>query len=63
MMTRTETQVIVDDIRTLHAHCVSVAEVARTLHLPERIIRHVIEHGVFPERQPQWTQQSINFEA
>ncbi len=62
-MNHTEAQAIVDDIKTLHAHCVSAAEIAGKLHLPERIIRHAIEHGRLPAQQPQCKPPTGRIEA
>ena len=43
-----------EDIQTLHQHCVSVADIASKLHFPESTVRHVIEHGTLPESEPAW---------
>lgn len=52
---KTQSQAIINDIITLHQVCVSVAEIAHRLHLPEPSVRHVIATGSLPESQPQWT--------
>ena len=47
-------QTVIDDIVTLHQHCIPVADIARKLHLPESTVVYVIEHGELPEPQPAW---------
>ncbi|MEQ9410939.1 MAG: hypothetical protein RIK87_24725 [Fuerstiella sp.] len=62
-MRRDEAQPIVDDIRTLHELMTPADVIARKLHLPERLVRHVIQHGQIPPEQPQWKTSSGHIEA
>lgn len=54
---------IISDIRRLWEIATPVAVIARKLHLPVASVRAAIETGRLPQSQPQWTQQSIDFEA
>ncbi|MEZ6063292.1 MAG: hypothetical protein R3C19_23340 [Planctomycetaceae bacterium] len=49
MMEGSHAQVIVSDIKALWQVARPIAEIARNLHLPESIIRHVIATGTLPE--------------
>ena len=58
-MSGPQSQAVIDDIRTLHQHCVSVVAIARKLHLWESTVRHVIDDGTLPEQQPTWKQPAL----
>ncbi|MEC8554661.1 MAG: hypothetical protein VXZ82_06610 [Planctomycetota bacterium] len=36
----------------------STADVARKLHFPERTVQYVVDHGAFPEPEPQWSEEN-----
>ena len=54
MMNTQQAQAIVDDIRRLYEVATPIDVIARSLHLPLRLVRHVIQHGQFPAEQLHW---------
>jgi hypothetical protein len=63
MMNTQQAQAIIDDISRLYELATPLDVIARSLHLPLRLVRHVIQHGQFPAEQPQWKQSPSNMEA
>lgn len=56
MMNRDHAQAIVRDIRALWEVATPPSVIARRLHLPERLVCHVINTGALPQdiRKPHW---------
>ena len=49
MMNTQQAQAIVDDIRRLYEVATPIDFIARSLHMPVRLIQHVVQHGHLPE--------------
>jgi hypothetical protein len=58
-MNRQTAEPIVADVQRLWELATSLPDIARALHLPERLVRHVLRHGVLPEAGPQWNQGEL----
>ncbi|MGB4709685.1 MAG: hypothetical protein WBH28_14545 [Fuerstiella sp.] len=63
MMDTQQAQGIIDDIRRLHEVATPISVIAQKLHLPVRLIQHVVQHGHIPAEQPQWKHTSDHIEA
>ena len=58
-MSNTDAQTIIDDIRRLWELATPLLDIASGLHLPDSLIRHVLQHGTLPEDQPHWIQGDL----
>ena len=55
-MNRQHAEPIVSEIIRLWEVATSLPAIAAGLHLPERLVMHVLQHGALPEEQPSWHQ-------
>jgi len=58
-MNRTDAQTIIEDIRRLWELATPLLDIASGLHLPARLVRHVLQHGKLPEDQRRWIQGDL----
>ncbi|GEM_PF-2479911 len=58
-MNRTDAQTIIEDIRRLWELATPLLDIASGLHLPDKLVRHVLQHGKLPEDQPRWIQGDL----
>ena len=58
-MNRTDAQTIIEDIRRLWELATPLLDIASGLHLPARLVQHVLQHGTLPEDQPEWIQGDL----
>ena len=58
-MNRQTVEPIIADVVRLWELATSLPDIAKALHLPERLVRRILQSGELPEAGPQWHQGEL----